>query len=83
MVGNIFFLIRLLETIVIGFIILNLITTINLSNDLVYYLTMVVLSIESIKKYNLIYKHETVPKWLAIWGRICNFCLWFYHVNNW
>ena len=68
MVGNIYFLTRVFEAIALGSIILNLITTINVSNDLGYFLAMVVLGIGSIPMYILLYKHKIVPKWLAIWG---------------
>tara|TARA_Y100000589_G_C26985701_1_gene560479 strand:- start:101 stop:658 length:558 start_codon:yes stop_codon:yes gene_type:complete len=68
MVGNIYFLTRLLEAIALGSITLNLITTINVSNDLGYLLAMVILGIGSIPMCILLYKHEIVPKWLALWG---------------
>ena len=68
MVGNIYFLTRLLEAIALGSITLNLITTINVSNDLGYFLAMVILGIGSIPMCILLYKHEIAPKWLAMWG---------------
>ena len=68
MVGNIYFLTRLLEAIALGSITLNLITTINVSYDLGYFLAMVILGIGSIPMCILLYKHEIVPKWLAMWG---------------
>ncbi len=68
MVGNIYFLTRLLEAIALGSITLNLITTINVSNDLGYFLAMVILGIGSIPMCILLYKHKIVPKWLAMWG---------------
>jgi len=68
LVGNIYFLIRVFEAIALGSITLNLIPTINVSNDLGYYLAMVVLGLGSIPMCMLLYKHEIAPKWLAMWG---------------
>lgn len=68
LVGNIYFLTRVFEAIALASIILNLIPTINVSNDLGYFLAMVVLGLGSIPMCMLLYKHEIAPKWLAMWG---------------
>ena len=68
LVGNIYFLTRAFEAIALASITLNLIPTINISNDLGYFLAMVVLGFGSIPMCIQLYKHEIAPKWLATWG---------------
>lgn len=70
LVGNIYFLTRAFEAIALASITLNLIPTINISNDLGYFLAMVALGFGSIPMCIQLYKHKIAPKWLAMWGAV-------------
>ena len=63
-VGNIYLFTRIFEALALSTILLNG----NVSNDLGYFLAMLVLGIGSIPMCLTLLKHKITPSWLAIWG---------------
>lgn len=70
LVGNIYFITRFLEAILLASIVLNLISSINLDKNYSYFLPMLILGIGSIPMCFALYKNNLIPSWLAIWGMI-------------
>ena len=70
LIGNIYFLTRLIEALSLSSILLNLIPVLNFPLDLGYFIAMLVLGIGSIPMCYLCYKHNLIPKWMAWWGII-------------
>ncbi|MFN0215535.1 MAG: DUF4386 domain-containing protein [Saprospiraceae bacterium] len=70
LVGNIYLLARLIESIALSSILLNLIPNVNISDDYGYFLAMLILGLGSIPMCFTLYKRELSPAWLAIWGVI-------------
>lgn len=68
LIGNLYFLTRLFEATALASLTLDLMPSINISNDWGYFLAMVVLGLGSIPMCILLYKHAIAPKWLAMWG---------------
>jgi len=67
-VGNSYLITRVFEAIALASIVLSLIPSFQISNDVGYFLAMLVLGLGSIPMCIVLYKHEIVPKWLALWG---------------
>ena len=65
-VGNIYFFTRIFEALALSTILLKGVV----SDDLGYFLAMLVLGIGSIPMCLTLYKHKVSPSWLAIWGAI-------------
>ena len=70
LIGNTYLLIRVLEALALSSILLNLIPTISISMDYGYFIAMLFLGIGSIPMCYICYKHNLLPKWLALWGLI-------------
>ncbi len=65
-VGNIYLFTRIFEALALSAVLLKGFV----SNDLVYFLAMLVLGIGSIPMCLTLLKHKIAPSWLAIWGVI-------------
>ncbi|HHT22260.1 MAG TPA: DUF4386 domain-containing protein [Bacteroidales bacterium] len=65
-VGNIYLFTRIFEVLALSAVLLKGIV----SNDLGYFLAMLVLGIGSIPMCLTLLKHKITPSWLAIWGAI-------------
>ena len=63
-VGNIYLFTRIFEALALSTILLNG----NISDDLGYFLAMLVLGIGSIPMCLSLLRHKITPSWLAIWG---------------
>ncbi|WP_338761540.1 DUF4386 domain-containing protein [Bernardetia sp. ABR2-2B] len=70
LIGNTYFLSRVIEALALGSILLNLIPVVNISLDFGYFIAMFFLGIGSIPMCYICYKHNLLPKWLALWGLI-------------
>lgn len=70
LVGNLYFVTRLLEAVLLATLIFNLIPTINLKKEITYFLPMLILGIGSVPMCFVLHKNKLVPSWLAIWGII-------------
>lgn len=69
-VGNIYFITRLLEALLLASVVLNLIATIDLSKKFTYFLPMLILGLGSIPMCFALYKNKLIPYWLAYWGML-------------
>ena len=69
-VGNLYYLTRLFESIALASLTLDLMPTINISNDWGYFLAMAVLGLGSVPMCSLLYKHAIAPRWGAMWGAV-------------
>lgn len=67
-VGNIYFITRFLEAILLGSVVFNLIPKIDLDKNYTYFLPMLILGIGSIPMCFTLHKNKLIPNWLAIWG---------------
>ena len=70
LVGNAYFISRVIEAIALVSIVLNLIPKLSISMDYGYFIAMLVLGIGSIPMCFILFKNEIIPKWLALWGMI-------------
>lgn len=70
LIGNCYFLSRIIEALALSSILLNLIPAISISLDYGYFIAMLFLGIGSIPMCYICYKHNLLPKWLALWGLI-------------
>lgn len=68
LIGNIYFLTRLIEALALSSILLNLIPVLNFPLDLGYFIAMLFLGIGSIPMCYICYKQNLLPKWIAWWG---------------
>lgn len=66
LVGNIYLFTRIFEALALSTILLNG----NISDDLGYFLAMLVMGIGSIPMCLTLLRHKITPSWLAIWGMI-------------
>ncbi len=67
-VANIYLITRVVESIALGSIVLNLIRAVHISEDYGYFLAMLVLGLGSMPMCYALYKHSISPSWLALWG---------------
>ncbi|UAM97966.1 DUF4386 domain-containing protein [Polaribacter litorisediminis] len=70
LIGNTYFLSRVIEAFALSSILLNLIPEISISLDFGYFIAMLFLGIGSIPMCYICYKHNLLPKWMALWGLI-------------
>jgi hypothetical protein len=70
LIGNIYFITRLVESIALASIVLNLIPTVSISNDYGYFFAMLILGLGSIPMCLTLHRKKLVPTWLALWGII-------------
>ncbi|REG89403.1 DUF4386 domain-containing protein [Winogradskyella sediminis] len=70
LIGNTYFLSRVIEALALSSILLNLIPAVNISLDFGYFIAMLFLGIGSIPMCYIYYKHNFLPKWLALCGLI-------------
>ena len=70
LIGNAYFISRVIEAIALVSIVLNLIPKLSISMDYGYFIAMLVLGIGSIPMCFILFKNEIIPKWLALWGMI-------------
>lgn len=68
LVGNIYLYTRIFEALALASIVLTLFVKGNISDDLGYFLAMLVLGLGSIPMCLTLHKHKITPSWLAIWG---------------
>jgi hypothetical protein len=68
--GNIYLFTRAFESIALASLVLNLITTVQISDFCGYFPAMLVLGLGSIPMCFTLYKYKILPTWLAIWGII-------------
>ena len=67
-IGNIYFITRLLEALLLSSVVLNLTPTIDLEKEYTYFLPMLILGLGSIPMCFTLYKNKLIPNWLAFWG---------------
>jgi hypothetical protein len=67
-VGKLYLITRMVESIALAGIVLNLIPNVRVSADYGYFIAMVVLGLGSIPMCWVLYKHRISPAWLALWG---------------
>lgn len=67
-VGNIYFYTRVFEALALSSLVLKLFLKANVSDDLGYFLAMLVLGLGSIPMCLILLKHKITPSWIAIWG---------------
>jgi len=67
-VGNIYLYTRVFEALALASLVLTLFLKVNFSDELGYYLAMLVLGLGSVPMCLTLYKHKITPSWLAIWG---------------
>jgi len=70
LVGNIYLYTRLFEALALASLVLTLFLKGNISDDLGYFLAMLVLGLGSIPMCLTLHKHKISPPWLAIWGAV-------------
>jgi hypothetical protein len=70
LVANIYLFTRLIESVALASIVLNLIPGINISEDKGYFLAMLILGLGSIQMCWTLYTKEITPSWMAMWGLI-------------
>ncbi|OYX94606.1 MAG: hypothetical protein B7Y76_10525 [Sphingobacteriia bacterium 35-40-5] len=70
LVGNIYLYTRVFEALALASLVLTLFLKGNISDDLGYFLAMLVLGLGSIPMCLTLHKHKISPPWLAIWGAI-------------
>lgn len=70
LVGNIYLYTRVFEALALASLVLNLFLKGNISDDLGYFLAMLVLGLGSIPMCLTLQKHKIAPSWLAIWGAV-------------
>jgi len=68
--GNAYLFSRVIESIGLVIIVINLVSSISFSLDFGYFVAMLSLGIGSIPMCYIFFKHNVLPKWLAIWGLI-------------
>lgn len=68
LVGDIYVYTRAFEALALASIVFTLFLKVNISEDLGYFLGMLVLGLGSIPMCLTLYKHKIAPSWLAIWG---------------
>ena len=68
LVGTIYLYTRVFEALALASIVLTLFLKGNISDDLGYFLAMLVLGLGSIPMCLTLHKHKITPSWLAIWG---------------
>lgn len=70
LVGNIYLYTRVFEALALASLVLKLFLKGNISDDLGYFLAMLVLGLGSIPMCLTLHKHKISPSWLAIWGSV-------------
>jgi Domain of unknown function (DUF4386) len=70
LVGDIYLYTRVFEALALASLVLTLFLKGNISDDLGYFLAMLVLGLGSIPMCLTMHKHEISPPWLAIWGAV-------------
>lgn len=70
LVGNIYLYTRVFEALALASLVLTLFFKGNISDDLGYFLAMLVLGLGSIPMCLTLHKHRISPSWLAIWGAV-------------
>lgn len=70
LVGNIYLYTRVFEALALASLVLTLFLKGNISDDLGYFLAMLVLGLGSIPMCLTLHKHKIAPSWLAIWGAV-------------
>ncbi len=70
MVGNIYLAARIFEATALSSIVSNLWPGVQISEDLGYFLAMLVLGLGSIPMCLTLYRHRLAPSWLALWGAL-------------
>ncbi|MFN0204078.1 MAG: DUF4386 domain-containing protein [Bacteroidia bacterium] len=70
LVGNIYLFARTFEAIILACLVLKLFSLSLISDNIGYFLGMLVLGLGSIPMCLTLYKHQIAPAWLAIWGII-------------
>ena len=70
LVANIYLLTRIFESVALASIVLNIMPTINVSEDSGYFLAMLVLGLGSIPMCWTLFKEKITPSWLAVLGVI-------------
>jgi hypothetical protein len=70
LVGNIYLYTRVFESLALASIVLTSFLKVNISDDLGYFLGMLVLGFGSIPMCLTLHKHKIAPTWLAIWGAV-------------
>lgn len=70
LVGNIYLYTRVFEALALASLVLTLFLKVNISDDLGYFLAMLVLGLGSIPMCLTLHKHKIAPSWLAIWGAV-------------
>jgi hypothetical protein len=68
LVGNIYLATRTLEALALASLVLKLFFEVNISDDLGYFVAMLVLGLGSIPMCLTLLKFKITPAWLAIWG---------------
>ena len=67
-IGNIYLFTRIFEAIALASLVLKLFLSVNVSDDIGYFLAMLVLGLGSIPMCFTLFKQRLAPAWLAIWG---------------
>lgn len=67
-VADIYLFTRVFEALALASVVLNLIPGVTVSDDLGYFLAMLVLGLGSMPMCMTLYQHKISPSWLAIWG---------------
>jgi hypothetical protein len=70
LIGNIYLITRTIEAIVLASIVLNLIPSITISADYLYFISMLILGLGSIPMCLSFYNYKILPPWFALWGVI-------------
>lgn len=70
LVGDIYLYTRVFEALALSSLVLTLFFKGNISDDLGYFLAMLVLGLGSIPMCLTLQKHKIAPSWLAIWGAV-------------
>jgi hypothetical protein len=70
LVGNIYLYTRVFEALSLASIVLTVFLKIKISNDIGYFLGMMVLGFGSIPFCLTLHKHKIAPTWLTIWGAV-------------
>jgi hypothetical protein len=70
LVGNVYLYTRVFEALALASLVLTLFLKGNISDDLGYFLAMLVLGLGSIPMCLTLHKHKITPSWLAIWGLV-------------
>ena len=68
LVANTYLFTRIIEALALSSILMNLISTVNISYNLGYHIAMLSLGIGSIPMCYVLYNNNIVANWLAIWG---------------